>query len=177
MLKTITITGWSSITRCGAENIPGSKNVPKTVKIIIASSRIPETVDGTRLRAKIAVIMMDNARSVRMNRCTDPYNGREIIDTTTDGIENTRVAMRKPRIKLFDGVVLVLVRPSTPPTKARGDVTMITRGSMSNAASTVESTFNNSNDLDLAFLDAGGGVPAIKEADKGTVMAVVHAKA
>ena len=49
---------------------------------------------------------------------------------------------------------------------------------MSSAASMVENTFNNSNDLVLAFLDAGGtnGVPATKEADKGTVIAVVHAK-
>lgn len=50
---------------------------------------------------------------------------------------------------------------------------------MSSAASTVEDRFNSSNDLAFASLDAreADGVPAIKDADKGTVMEVVHAKA
>jgi len=42
-----------------------------------------------------------------MNRCTDPYSGSEITDTTTDGIESTRVAMRKESMRSFDEVVEV----------------------------------------------------------------------
>lgn len=54
---------------------------------------------------------------------------------------------------------------------------MITRGNKNRTARIVESAFSNSNDLDFEVLDAGGtGVAAIKEADKGTVMAVAHAK-
>lgn len=107
------------------------------------------------------------------------------MDTTTDGIENTRVAIRKPSTRLFDGGIEALVPNQIMPTRssvsltgARGDATIKTRGNKRNAASVVENTFNNSNDLVLAFLDAGGtnGVPAIKEADKGTVRVVVHAK-
>lgn len=48
---------------------------------------------------------------------------------------------------------------------------------MSNAASTVENTFSSSNDFILAFLDGTDGLSATKQADNGTVMEEVHAKA
>lgn len=62
-------------------------------------------VGGARLSAKITTVMTDNAALVRMSRYTTPCNGSEVIDTTTDGIDNTRVAMRKPRVRLSDVAV------------------------------------------------------------------------
>lgn len=132
------------------QNIPGSKNVPKTATNNVALSRILVMVGGTRLSARIITVMTDNAALVRMNRYTIPCNGSEVIDTTTDGIDNTRVAMRKPSVRLSEVAVEAFrtsqstpARLSVPLTGTRGDAAMITRGSMSNAASMVENVFNS----------------------------------
>jgi len=148
----------------------GSRNVPKTAKINVASSRMFAIVGGTRLSARMTRVITDKARSVRMNRYAAPCDdGREVMDTMMDGIDNTRVAIRKPYV-MFSELAMEA--------GARGDAVITTRGSMSNAASMAENMFSSSNDLIFAFLDAEGtdGLPATKEADKGTVMAEVHAK-
>ena len=63
------------------------------------------TAGGTRLSARITAVMMISARSVRMNRCASPCKGSEMMDTTMDGIDNTRVAMRNTSMTLSDTVV------------------------------------------------------------------------
>lgn len=131
------------------ENIPGSRNVPKTAKNNVTSSRILEMVGGTRLSARIPTTMTDNATLVRMKQYSTPCNGSEIIDTTMDGIDKTRVAMRKPSMRSF-GVAVEAFRGKSahasssivPLTGVRGDATLITRGSMSSAARMAVNVFN-----------------------------------
>jgi len=78
----------------------GMMKVPKTAKINVASSRMFAIVGGTRLSARIARVMMDKARSVRTNRYAAPCDdGSEVMDTMTDGIDSTRVAIRKPCVR------------------------------------------------------------------------------
>lgn len=86
--------------------------VPKTAKINVASLRMFGIVGGTRLSARIARVMMDKARSVRTNRygyaapCDD---GSEVMDTMTDGIDSTRVAIRKPCVR-FSNLAIEALR-------------------------------------------------------------------
>ena len=93
-------------------NIPGRKNVPKTAKHSVTSSRILAMAGGTRLSARIATVMIDSARSVRMSRWATPCKGSEVIDTTMEGIDNARVAMRNPSIRLSGAAVEVFCSKS-----------------------------------------------------------------
>lgn len=178
--------GVGFVSQGSEENIPGRRNDAKTAENSMPSSRILEMVVGSRLSPKIIAMMTESARSVRMNRYASPCKGSDVMDTTTDGIDSTRVAMRKPSMRLSDFAVgafgtnqPTLACLSDPHTRARGDAVTNTRGSISDAASRVENVFNSWNDPAVAFPDVGetDGEPTIKEADKGTVMAVLHAKA